>query len=135
MFYIVSDQSLVQYINRLITRLINYSIVWDQSFYLHLLVDQFLIIISGVGWVLNFKFSKMGRTFGMVHYNYLQEAKHRNTKMYTSEPLIQIRALNSSAVFDATPEEGRLFHKGIVLGKKEFFRASLLAIYLVYCES
>ena len=39
------------------------------------------------------------------------------------------------AVFDETIEEGRLFTKGIVLGKKEFFRASLYAIYLAYCES
>ena len=29
-----------------------------------------------------------------------------------------MRALNSSAVFDETTEEGRLFHKGIVLGGK-----------------
>ena len=29
-----------------------------------------------------------------------------------------MKALNSSAVFDETTEEGRLFHKGIVLGKK-----------------
>ena len=34
-------------------------------------------------------------------------------------------ALNSSMVLDETTEEGRLFHIGIVLGKKEFFRASL----------
>ena len=30
-----------------------------------------------------------------------------------------------SAVFDETTEGGRLFHKGIVRGKREFFRASL----------
>ena len=40
-----------------------------------------------------------------------------------------MRALNSSAVFDETTEEGRLFHKGIVLGKKkEFFRPYILCI-------
>ena len=38
-------------------------------------------------------------------------------------------------VLDETTEEGRLFHIGIVLGKKEFFRASLQAKYLVYCDS
>ena len=30
-----------------------------------------------------------------------------------------MRALNSSVVFDETTEEGRLFHKGIVLGEKK----------------
>ena len=38
-------------------------------------------------------------------------------------------------VLDETTEEGRLFHIGIVLGKKEFFRASLYTKYLVYCDS
>ena len=38
-------------------------------------------------------------------------------------------------VLDRTTEEGRLFQTGIVLGKKEFFRASLLANGLVYCDS
>ena len=42
-----------------------------------------------------------------------------------------MRALNSSGVFDETTEEGRLFQTGIVLGKNEFFRASLSARYLV----
>ena len=58
----------------------------------------------------------------MGHKNYLQEARQRHTKTYTSGPL---RALNSSMVLDATTEEGRLLHNGIVLGKNEFFRASL----------
>ena len=38
-------------------------------------------------------------------------------------------------VLDETTEEGRLFHIGIVLGKKEFFSASLKAKYLVHCDS
>ena len=38
-------------------------------------------------------------------------------------------------VLDGTTEEGRLFQTGIVLGKKEFFRASLEANGLVYCDS
>ena len=42
-----------------------------------------------------------------------------------------MRALNSSAVFEETTEEGRLFQKGIVLGKKEFFRASLYRPYIL----
>ena len=33
-----------------------------------------------------------------------------------------MRALNSSAVFDETTEEGRLFHKGIVLGGKRILQ-------------
>ena len=37
------------------------------------------------GW-LNFEFSKRGKTFGMGHYNYLQEAKQRHAKTHTSEP-------------------------------------------------
>ena len=43
-----------------------------------------------------------------------------------------MRALNSSAVCDETTEEGRLFHKGIVLGKKNssehHFRPCILCI-------
>ena len=34
-------------------------------------------------------------------------------------------ALNSSAVWELTAKGERLFHCGIVRGKKEFFRASL----------
>ena len=39
---------------------------------------------------------------------------------------------NSSAVWELTTEGERLFHCGIVLGKKEFFRASLYVWYLQY---
>ena len=39
-------------------------------------------------------------------------------------------ALNSSAVWELTAEGERLFHCGIVRGKKEFFRASLYVWYL-----
>ena len=41
-------------------------------------------------------------------------------------------ALNSSAVWELTAEGERLFHCGIVRGKKEFFRASLYVWYLQY---
>ena len=41
-------------------------------------------------------------------------------------------ALNSSAVWGLTAEGERLFHCGIVRGKKEFFRASLFVWYLQY---
>ena len=34
-----------------------------------------------------------------------------------------MRALNSPVVSAATPDEARLFQWGIVLGKKEYFRA------------
>ena len=67
--------------------------------------------------------------------NYLLEAEQRHAKTHTSGPYVYIRALNSSGVLYETAEEGRLFHTGIVLGKNEFFRASLLAMYLVYCDS
>ena len=40
--------------------------------------------------------------------------------------------LNSSAVWELTAEGERLFHCGIVRGKKEFFRASLYVWYLQY---
>ena len=39
-------------------------------------------------------------------------------------------ALNSSAVWELTTEGERLFHCGIVWGKKEFFRVSLYVWYL-----
>ena len=39
-----------------------------------------------------------------------------------------MRALNSSGVLDETTEEGRLFQTGIVLGKNEFFRASICKV-------
>ena len=45
--------------------------------------------------------------------------------MHASGPMILTEALNSSMVLDRTTEEGRLFQTRIVLGKKEFFRASL----------
>ena len=38
-------------------------------------------------------------------------------------------------VLDEITGEGRLFQTGIVLGKREFFRASLQANSLVYCDS
>ena len=38
-------------------------------------------------------------------------------------------------VLDETTEEERLFQTGIVLGKNEFFRESLKANCLVYCDS
>ena len=38
-------------------------------------------------------------------------------------------------VLDETTEEGKLFQTEIVLGKNEFFRASLKANCLVYCDS
>ena len=41
-------------------------------------------------------------------------------------------ALNSSAVWELTAEGERLFHCGIVRGKKEFFMASLYVWYLQY---
>ena len=41
-------------------------------------------------------------------------------------------ALNSSAVWELTAKGERLFHCGIVRGKKEFFRASLYVWYLQY---
>ena len=41
-----------------------------------------------------------------------------------------MRALNSSGVLDETTEEGRLFQSGIVMGKNEFFRASLFKVNL-----
>ena len=45
-----------------------------------------------------------------------------------------MRALNFLGVLDETTELGRLFHTGLVLGKNEFLRATLLARYLVYCD-
>ena len=41
-------------------------------------------------------------------------------------------ALNSSVVWELTTDGERLFHCGIVRGKKEFFRASLYVWYLQY---
>ena len=43
-------------------------------------------------------------------------------------------ALNSSVVSAAATGGARLFQWGIVLGKKEYFRASLLVWGLQYCE-
>ena len=55
----------------------------------------------------------------MGHKNYLKEAKQRHTKTYT-KPLILIRALNYSSVFDVTTEAGRQFYKEIVLGEHHY---------------
>ena len=54
----------------------------------------------------------------------LQEAekRHRNTYFCTSNLILGLQLLS---VFDETNEEGRLFHIGKILGKKEFFKASL----------
>ena len=64
----------------------------------------------------------------MGHLNYLKEAKQRHAKTHTAGLNVQIRALNSSWALDETTEEGRLFHTGIVIGKNEFFRASLISM-------
>ena len=48
-------------------------------------------------------------------------SKQRHTKMHTSGPIIKIRALNSSVVLEEPIEEGRLFHRETVLGKKRNF--------------
>ena len=54
--------------------------------------------------------------------------KQGHAKRHTPGLNVQIGALNSSWVLDETTEEGRLFHTGIVLGKNEFFRASLISM-------
>ena len=59
----------------------------------------------------------------------------RDNKTHDSGPMIKKEALNSSVVLDETTEEGRLLQTGIVLGKNEFFRASLKANGIVYCDS
>ena len=65
--------------------------------------------------MLDLEFSKMGRTFGMSHL----KLNRGILKRIPLDPWFLIRALNSSVVLDATTEEGRLFHNGIVLRKSE----------------
>ena len=108
----------------------------DTSLWIHLYIEMamwipiYLLLLSPsfffsdhhlrCGGLLNLEFSKREIIWDEP-FNYLQEADQR----HTYGPMVLMRALNSSGVLDETTEEGRLFHIGIFLGKKEFFGTSL----------